>query len=114
MAERDLAKDHMPLTETHLASLVLPFDEYFASTRRSVLLASLLAALPLDFSSGRAEPINPSETQITLPNQINWTAWSSGPEHSAEMATLFGELDKSGPYVVLMKWYPGYMSAQHS
>jgi len=23
-------------------------------------------------------------------------------------------LDKPGPYLVLMKWYPGYMSAPHS
>jgi hypothetical protein len=30
------------------------------------------------------------------------------------MATLFGGLDKPGEYVVLMKWYPGYMSAPHS
>ena len=30
------------------------------------------------------------------------------------MATLYGGLDKPGPYVVLMKWYPGYMSAPHS
>jgi hypothetical protein len=57
---------------------------------------------------------NPSETQITLPDQIKWTAWPAGPLHGAEMATLFGELDKPGPYVVLMKWYPGYMSVPHS
>ena len=24
------------------------------------------------------------------------------------MATLYGSLDKPGPYVVLMKWYPGF------
>ena len=30
------------------------------------------------------------------------------------MATLYGGLDKPGPYLVLMKWYPGYMSAPHS
>jgi hypothetical protein len=36
------------------------------------------------------------------------------PPNSAEMATLFGGLDKPGEYVVLMKWYPGYMSAPHS
>ena len=30
------------------------------------------------------------------------------------MATLYGGLEKSGPYLVLMKWYPGYMSAPHS
>jgi hypothetical protein len=25
------------------------------------------------------------------------------------MATLYGGLDEPGPYLVLMKWYPGYM-----
>jgi hypothetical protein len=34
--------------------------------------------------------------------------------HSAEIATLFGGLDKPGEYVVLMKWYPGFMSAPHA
>jgi hypothetical protein len=29
------------------------------------------------------------------------------------MAVLFGGLDKPGPYVVFMRWYPGYMSAPH-
>jgi hypothetical protein len=84
------------------------------STRRQVLLASLLSALPLGLSAGRAAAINPSETQVTLPDQIKWTAWTAGPPHGAEMAMLFGDLDKPGEYVVLMKWYPGYMSAPHS
>jgi hypothetical protein len=30
------------------------------------------------------------------------------------MATLSGGLNRPGPYVVLMKWYPGYFSAPHS
>jgi hypothetical protein len=30
------------------------------------------------------------------------------------MATLHGALDRPGPYVVVVKWYPGYMSAPHS
>jgi hypothetical protein len=82
--------------------------------RRQLLLASFLAALPLGLSARRAEAINSAETQVTLPDQIKWTAWSAGPPHSAEMATLFGGLDKPGEYVVLMKWYPGFMSAPHS
>jgi hypothetical protein len=82
--------------------------------RRQLLLASLIAALPLGLSARRAEAINPAETQVTLPDQIKWTEWTAGPPHSAEMATLFGGLDKPGEYVVLMKWYPGYMSAPHS
>jgi len=93
---------------------VLPFDFGLSSTRRSLLIAPLLAALPLGLSAGSAKAINPSETQVTLPDQISWTAWTGGPPHSAEIATLFGGLDKPGEYVVLMRWYPGYMSAPHS
>jgi hypothetical protein len=92
----------------------VPLDVGLNSTRRRVLIASLLAALPLGLSAGRAEALDPSETQITLPDQIKWTAWTAGPPHSAEMASLFGGLDSPGPYLVLMKWYPGYMSAPHS
>ncbi|MGB9644106.1 MAG: hypothetical protein WCB44_03080, partial [Stellaceae bacterium] len=84
-------------------------DALLLPGRRQLLLASLLAALPLGLSARRAAAINPAETQVTLPDQIKWTAWSAGPPHSAEMATLFGGLDKPGEYVVLMKWYPGYM-----
>jgi hypothetical protein len=92
----------------------VPLDVGLNSTRRRVLIASLLAALPLGLSAGRTEALDPSETQITLPDQIKWTAWTAGPPHSAEMASLFGGLDSPGPYLVLMKWYPGYMSAPHS
>ena len=30
------------------------------------------------------------------------------------MATLYGGLDRPGPYLVLMKRYPGYMSVPHT
>ena len=85
-------------------------------TRRTVLLAPLLAALPLAFSGRRAEAseIDPKETIVVLPKDIKWAAWSGLPAHSGEMATLDGGLDKPGPYLVLMKWYPGFMSAPHS
>ncbi len=91
-----------------------PLGDGLSSTRRRVMLASLLAALPLGLSTLRAAALNPSETQVTLPDQIQWSPWTAGPPHSAEVATLFGGLDKPGQYVVLMKWYPGYMSAPHS
>src|ERR1700756_4922967 len=80
---------------------------------RQLLLASFLAALPLGLSARRAEAINPAETQVTLPDQIKWMAWAAAPPNSAEIATLFGGLDKPGEYVVLMKWFPGFMSAPH-
>jgi hypothetical protein len=33
---------------------------------------------------------------------------------SCSLRALYGGLDKPGPYLVLMKWYPGYMSAPHT
>jgi hypothetical protein len=92
-------------------------DHEAHSTRRGLLLAPLLAALPLALSQTEAlaGKINSSETQVTLPDAIKWGGWISGfPPHSGEMATLHGGLDQAGPYLVLMKWYPGYMSAPHT
>jgi hypothetical protein len=89
-------------------------DARSTASRRSVLLTPLLSVVPLALSTGRTLALDASETQITLPDQIKWTPWSAGPPHSAEMATLFGSLDKAGEYMVLMKWYPGYMSAPHT
>jgi hypothetical protein len=97
-------------------------DDYLSEnksrvTRRRLLVAQLLAGLPLALSNtlAWADKIDPSETQVTLPDAIEWSGWIKGfPPHSAEMATLYGGLDKPGPYLVLMKWYPGYMSAPHT
>ena len=85
-------------------------------SRRAALLSALIAGLPLAASGRRAgaSGIDPKETFVVLPKDIKWTAWSGLPEHSGEMATLVGGLDKPGPYLVLMKWNPGFMSAPHS
>ncbi len=83
--------------------------------RRSLLLVPLLTVLPVvPAETARAGKIDPSMTQVTSANEIQWKPWSGGPPHAAEMATLYGGLDEPGLYVVLMKWYPGYMSAPHS
>jgi hypothetical protein len=86
------------------------------ATRRRVILAPLLAAVPLAMAATAAQAgkIDPSQTAITLPDAVQWVPWSGLPPHSGEMATLYGGLDKPGPYLVLMKWYPGYASAPHS
>jgi len=85
-------------------------------SRRALLLGILAGGLQVAASGtiARANAIDPSETQVTLPDAIKWTTWSGAPPHGGEMATLYGGLDKTGPYLVLMKWYPGYMSAPHS
>ena len=86
-----------------------------AASRRGLLLAPLLAALPASLLSGPAAAIDPNETQVTLPDQYQWKpALPGAPPRSVETAPVFGATDKPGPYVVVIKWYPGYMSAPHS
>jgi hypothetical protein len=89
----------------------------FAASRREAILGSLFAALTITLPGGDAlaEKLNPSETVITFPDAIKWDSWVKGfPPHSGEMAVLYGGLDEPGPYLVLMKWFPGYMSAPHT
>lgn len=94
----------------------LDADRDTCSSRRAMLAASLLAFLPLTLrgTSARAGQIDPTETAITLPDAIKWSDWSGGPPHSGEMAALYGGLNTAGPYLVLMRWNLGYMSAPHS
>jgi hypothetical protein len=82
--------------------------------RRGLLLAPLVAALPLGLFTAPAWAIDPSQTQVTLPGHFPWKPWSGGPPNSADMAMLHGSLDQPGPYVVVMKWHPGFMSAPHT
>ena len=72
---------------------------------------SLLEFLP---EGTKGSPINPNETIVTLPGDIQWNAWTGLPKHSGEMAALYGDLNTPGPYLVFMKWYPGWMSAPHT
>ena len=104
------------LVEELSSSRILAGDADVAATRRRLLLAALAAGFPLAASSGivKAGKLDPAETIITLPDAIRFVPWTGAPAHSGEVATLYGGLDTPGPYVVLMKWYPGYMSAPHS
>lgn len=87
-----------------------------ANGRRDLILTSLLAALPLALAGSAAEgsPIDPKETIVRLPEQIVWHAAPGAPPRSVEMAPLFGATTAHGLYYVLVKWYPGYMSAPHT
>ena len=86
-----------------------------AATRRGLILAPLLAALPATLLVDRAQAIDPAQTQVTLPDQYRWKPGLAGaPAQSVETVPVFGATDKPGPYVVLIKWHPGYMSAPHT
>ena len=87
----------------------------FASTRRRLLLAPLLAALPAALIADPANAIDPNETQVMLPDQYQWKPGLPGaPAQSVETVPVFGATDKPGLYVVLIKWHPGFMSAPHT
>ena len=86
-----------------------------AATRRGLILAPLLAALPAALLAYPAHAIDPAQTQVILPDQYHWKpALPSAPAKSVETVPVFGATDKPGPYVVLVKWHPGYMSAPHT
>lgn len=94
---------------------LLPQFADLAATRRGFVLAPLVAALPLFLSGRPAQAVDPNQTQVTLPDQYQWRpALPGAPPHTVETVAVFGATDKPGPYVVLIKWYPGYMSAPHT
>ena len=83
--------------------------------RRELLLAPLLAALPVMLAgSATASPIDPTETILRLPEEIAFQPQPGFPPRSVEMAPLWGASTEPGLYLVLIKWYPGYMSAPHT
>ena len=84
--------------------------------RRLLLRLLLIAPLLSAFGSTAAEasPINPSETFVLQPGQIQFKPWQGLPSASGEMAMLYGDLNKPGPYLVMMKWNPGWFSAPHN
>jgi len=87
----------------------------FAATRRELILAPLLGTLPAALLADPAHAIDSTQTQVTLPDQYQWKpALPSAPAQSVETVPVFGATDRPGPYVVLIKWHPGYMSAPHT
>jgi hypothetical protein len=79
------------------SSAILASDDEISSTRRALLIAPLLATLPLVMSgaAARAEQINRAEMAITLSDAIKWSPWSGGPPHSEEVAALYGGVSSS-------------------
>ena len=94
-------------------------------TRRSMVLAPvLLAAIagcgkagnseigPLGIA--RAAPPDPFETFVLPYDKIVFEPWGNLPPGSGEMAMLYGDFNKPCPYLVMMKWNPGWFSAPHT
>ena len=58
--------------------------------------------------------LNPAQTVIVPPADIRWKVPDASPPNSVAEATLGGGEDQEGAYLVLMKWWPGWMSAPHT
>jgi hypothetical protein len=85
------------------------------SHRRDLLLAPLLAALPMALAArAQAEVLNPAETMITPADKLVWQTRPSWPHDSVASVDLFGNINQPGIYYTLIRWYPGYMSAPHT
>lgn len=80
--------------------------------RRTFLLSSLTTAMLA--SAAEASPIDPKQTFFEQAGDIKFVPWDGLPPGSGEMAKLYGDVNKPGPYLVLMKWNPGWFSAPHS
>jgi hypothetical protein len=84
------------------------------ATRRELLVAPLLAALPSALLAGAAAAApDPGMTIVKLPSELTWSKPPDFPENSVDSATLWSQTSAPGLYYYLVKWHPGYMSAPH-
>jgi hypothetical protein len=84
-----------------------PLLQNLATNRHRLMLAPFIAVLPVSLVSGPAQAVDPNETQVTLPDQLQWEpALPGAPAQSGEMSPLFGATDKPELYAVLIKWDP--------
>jgi len=93
------------------------------SSRRDLLIAPLLAALPLALLGDRALAApDPAMTIVKSPDEITWADMFNSGEGAkiyaaggkiVSIGALYGDPSKAGIYYVLMRWYPGFMSAPH-
>jgi hypothetical protein len=76
---------------------------------------STLFPSALSYNSAMSK-LDPNQTIIRLPDNIAWKVPQlpdGVPEQSVAEAVLVGSEHETGMYLVLMKWYPGFMSAPH-
>ncbi len=83
------------------------------ASRRNLLLAPLLAALPQLLTTGAQAAPDPTKTIIVPPKDLVFKTSLNAPPKSIEVAELFSKSSEPGLYLNLTKWYPGWMSAPH-
>ena len=93
------------------------------ASRRDLLMAPLLAALPLALLTERAGAApDPNMTIVKSQEELTWVDMFNSGEGAkiyaaggkiVSSANLYSETSKPGIYYILIRWYPGFMSAPH-
>src|SRR5258708_4390069 len=78
-----------------------------SAKRRDLLLASFLATLPFGDKGAAASPIDPAQTIVKLPAELQWKANPNNPPRSSESCLLTGDTTQPGLYFTLVRWWPG-------
>ena len=87
---QDLARTLSPASDAELADI--------GATRRGLILAPFLQPCRLHSSPMLRTAVDPMETQIILPDQMQWKPWSAGGAAGAmESAAVFGAIDNPDP-----------------
>ena len=89
-----------------------------SASRRDLLAATLLGALPTGLTSllagpASAGPLDPAQTRIRPPDALQWSPTKGYPAQSSDRCALAGDVNGAGLYYTLVRWWPGYMSAPH-
>ena len=69
-----------------------------------------LVTIFLCIATVNAADLNPKAINIRLPKDIKWV---SNPAAGSEVATVLGDPNKPGLYIVLQKWLPHHNSRPH-
>jgi hypothetical protein len=80
--------------------------------RRLFLMAPFFSTL--FGASAVASPIDPEQTFVAPPDRIEFKTPSGAPPRSTESANLYGDINRPGLYLVMIRWFPGWFSAPHS
>jgi hypothetical protein len=80
------------------------------TSRREFLAAPMLAAL---FAKGGQAAVDPAMTIVRQAGDIAWEVALDRPPKTVEYAYLMGKPSEPGPYLSLVRWYPGFMSVPH-
>jgi hypothetical protein len=75
----------------------------------AIVSASLAVVTCAWAGQTKSSELNPAAVTYKLPSQIKWTVSPDG----AKVAVLWGDLDKPGLYIYLVKWSPHQMSHPH-